>query len=254
MVINLQYSMGKEDLPFYEETALAEMYAWLKKVKKKPGILSLLTTGTQQTINAVIPEKVHQAITFAVEKMVKGVLFGNKYLTTKPLKEGSLQLREEKVRRIIKFYQTTASVEGAVTGAGGILLGLADFPVFLSIKLKMLFEIASAYGQEVRNFKERLFLLYVFQLAFSSQESQNQTIKILEQWDDYAKQLPEDLEAFDWRHFQLEYRDFMDLAKLAQLIPVVGAGVGAIANYRLSSRLGDTAMQCFRMRYFAGQF
>lgn len=246
--------MGKKDVPFHEETALAEMSAWLIKVKKKPGILSLLTTGTQQAINAVIPEKVHQAITFAIEKMVKGVLFGSTFLSPAPMRTGSLQVREDKVRKIIKIYQSTASLEGAVTGAGGILLGLADFPAFLSIKMKMLFEIASAYGHQVKDFKERIYLLHVFQLAFSSQESQNQTIKILENWEAYANQLPEDLEAFDWRHFQLEYRDYMDLAKLAQLIPVIGAGVGAIANYRLAARLGDTAIQCFRMRYFAGQF
>ncbi len=42
----------------------------------------------------------------------------------------------------------------------------------------------------------------------------------------------------------------MDLAKLAQLIPVIGAAVGAVANYRLTDYLGKTAIQCYRLRYF----
>jgi hypothetical protein len=31
--------------------------------------------------------------------------------------------------------------------------------------------------------------------------------------------------------FQQQYRDYIDIAKLAQMIPVIGAAVGAIANY-----------------------
>ena len=61
---------------------------------------------------------------------------------------------------------------------------------------------------------------------------------------------PPQKDDFDWRKFQLEYRDFIDLAKMAQLIPIIGAGVGAIANYKLVQLLGTTAMNCYRMRYF----
>ena len=60
--------------------------------------------------------------------------------------------------------------------------------------------------------------------------------------------MPTDVHEFDWRTFQQEYRDYIDLAKLAQLVPVIGAAVGAVANYRLIEQLGDTAMNCYRMR------
>ena len=43
----------------------------------------------------------------------------------------------------------------------------------------------------------------------------------------------------------------LDLAKLAQIIPIIGAGVGAVANYKLISHLGKTVMNCYRLRYFA---
>ena len=61
--------------------------------------------------------------------------------------------------------------------------------------------------------------------------------------------LPANLDEFDWRKFQLEYRDYMDLAKLAQLIPVIGAGIGAIANYKLSQMLGKNAILAYRLRH-----
>jgi uncharacterized protein (DUF697 family) len=235
---------------FYDEFALAELSAWLMENKRRPSLVNLITKGAQSTINHLIPEKVHKVITFAIENMVKGVLFGTKFITPKPFAAENLQIREEKVRKIIRLYKNTASAEGAITGAGGILMGLADFPAFITIKMKMLFEIAAAYGHDVRDFKERLFMLYIFKLTFASQETRNLTIITIENWDEYADHLPEEVERFDWKAFQLEYRDYMDLAKLAQLIPIIGAGVGAIANYRLTSKLGYMAMQCYRSRYF----
>jgi hypothetical protein len=35
---------------------------------------------------------------------------------------------------------------------------------------------------------------------------------------------------------------------MAQLIPVIGAVVGVIVNYRLIDKLGETAMNAYRMR------
>ncbi|WP_243837329.1 EcsC family protein [Mucilaginibacter gilvus] len=91
-------------------------------------------------------------------------------------------------------------------------------------------------------------MLYVFQLTFCSQQRRNEVYHLLENWGNYSLQLPVDTDQFDWCTFQLEYRDYIDLAKIAQLIPVIGAAVGAIANYQLMAQLGETAMNCYRMR------
>ena len=60
-----------------------------------------------------------------------------------------------------------------------------------------------------------------------------------------------DFQQFDWRKFQQEYRDYIDLAKLVQMIPVVGAPIGALVNWKLLERLGRTAMNSYRMRWLA---
>jgi hypothetical protein len=57
-----------------------------------------------------------------------------------------------------------------------------------------------------------------------------------------------DINQFDWRNFQQEYRDYIDLAKMAQLVPVIGAPVGVFVNSRLIKKLGVTAMNAYRMR------
>lgn len=232
----------------YEKQAYHELEIWKLKIRKRPSLLNSAAKSLQNRINRIIPEKIHNAITLTIEKMVKAVLFGAKYTTKEPKQHDSLQLREAFVKERIEFYRKTASAEGAVTGAGGILLGLADFPILIGIKMKMLFDIAAIYGYDVRNYKERLYILHIFQLAFSSQQGRNDVFRQMEDWESYQRSLPEDVDEFDWRTFQQEYRDYIDLAKMAQLIPVIGAAVGAIVNYKLINKLGETAVNCYRMR------
>ncbi|TDQ13544.1 EcsC family protein [Algoriphagus boseongensis] len=239
-----------DNYPNYVE---AELMVWLLKMKKPPGLWSRLTHGTQQKINSIIPEKVHKAISVAIENMVKAVLTGSSWIIPKTKGEISFKEREDRVRKRIKWYRNTASVEGGLTGAGGILLGLADFPAFLTIKVKMLFDIAALYGIDTKDYQERLFLLYVFQLAFSSQTRRNELIGLIENWESFRTELPDSLDQFDWKTFQLDYRDYIDLAKLAQLVPIIGAPVGAIANYRLTEHLGEFAMNSYRLRLWKAE-
>jgi len=239
--------------PLYRKKVRVELAFWQHKMTRKQSLGSVWAKNIQTKLNNLIPEKIHQAITFAIEKMVKGVLFGAQYTTASPKTYSSFQLREAYVRKLIDTYKKTASLEGAVTGAGGILLGIADFPALLAIKMKMLFDIAATYGYDVRQYKERLFLLTVFQLAFSSHRHRKEVYHRLLHWESYAESLPDDVDSFDWRTFQLEYRDYIDLAKMAQLVPVIGAAVGAVVNYRLVEQLGTTAMNCYRMRILEGE-
>jgi hypothetical protein len=152
----------------YEEIAESELKMWQRKMLQRPSLFSKFSKRIQTKINSWIPEKVHKAITITIKQMIKGVLFGAKYTTAKPLLNMSLLVRENMVRKKIENYKTTAAVEGGVTGAGGILLGFVDFPVLIGIKIKLLFDIAVLYGFDVNDYKERVYLLHIFELAFSS--------------------------------------------------------------------------------------
>ncbi|MDX3913147.1 MULTISPECIES: EcsC family protein [Olivibacter] len=234
----------------YEEKAYREMQDWKQRMLKAPSVSSKLTKGIQTKMNALIPEKIHQVITVTIEKMVKAVLFGSQYTSSTIKKGRSLQLQEAYVKRVGRHYKNAATIEGAVTGAGGILMGLADFPAFLAIKIKLLFEIASIYGFNVKDYKERLFILYVFKITFCSQQKRKEILSRMENWTTFIQTLPSDVDHFDWRDFQQEYRDYLDLAKLAQLIPIIGAVVGAVANNKLTEQLMTVAMNSYRLSYF----
>ena len=236
----------------YQKDAFAQLLVWQKMMIRRPSILNNLAKRFQTKVNTWIPEKVHKVITGTIKQMIRGVLFGARYTTSKPPENKSIELREMAVMEKIKSYKKTAALEGGITGAGGIFLGLADFPILIGIKIKLLFDIAAIYGFNVNDYKERVYILHIFELAFSSHVHRKEIYLKMENWYDHSKKLPHDLEQFDWRNFQQEYRDYIDLAKMAQLIPIIGAPVGIIVNYRLIKKLGITAMNAYRLRLSDG--
>lgn len=237
----------------YETKAEAELKKWENKMQSRPSMMDKLAKKLQTKINSYIPEKVHNGITATIKQMIRAVLFGAKFTTKNAVADMSLEAREAVAEEKIGVYQKTAAAEGGITGAGGILLGLADFPLLLGIKLKLLFDLAAVYGHDVKDYKERLYILYIFQLAFCSRQQQHIVYKQIANWQQTVQDLPEDIHQLDWRTLQQEYRDYLDLAKMAQLVPVIGAPVGFIVNYRLIRKLGDTAKNAYRLRYFSSR-
>jgi uncharacterized protein (DUF697 family) len=240
-------------MTLYESQVAAEVEVWKRRMQKEPSFSSQLAKRFQNRINKVIPEKIHQAITVAMKQMTRAVFFGAGFTTRQPVKPESLESCEFKVLERIKFYRNTAAAEGAITGAAGILAGLADFPLWLTLKMKMLFEIAALYGYDTSRYQERVYMLHIFELCFSSPAHRNKIYLILEDWKSHEKTLPEDINEFNWRSFQQEYRDYIDIAKLLQLVPGIGAAVGAVVNHSLTAKLGKTAMNAYRIRWFEAQ-
>ena len=232
----------------YQKQIGAELSVWQKQMLQRPSLVNRLSKALQVKVNTWIPEKVHQAITATIKQMIRGVLFGAIHTAAKPLSGESFQESEAAILQKIETYRNTAALEGGITGAGGILLGFADFPILIGIKLKLLFDISSLYGFNVKDYKERVYLLHIFELAFSSHEHRRNIYLKMVDWDQKSKDLPEDINQFDWRNFQQEYRDYIDLAKMAQLIPIIGAPVGFMVNASLIRKLGQTAMNAYRMR------
>ncbi|TFB22847.1 EcsC family protein [Filobacillus milosensis] len=229
----------------YEVKVYKDLQTWRRKVLKRSNAFKRLSKKTQTKFNGMIPDRVHRVITEGIKGMVKTTLVGSNITTRKHQYNGmSLEERDQLLRQKLSNYRKTAAAEGASTGAGGILLGLADFPLLLSVKMKFLFDAAAVYGYDTNHYEERLFILHVFQLAFSDDQHRRETFHIIENWEDHKERLKD----MDWQVFQQEYRDYIDLVKMLQLVPGLGAIVGAYANYNLLDHLGETAMNAYRLR------
>ena len=234
----------------YEQRAFEELQQWQRELLREPGLLDQAAVHLQNKVNSYIPERVHETVTTVIKQMTRAVLAGSTYATAAPLVSGDLAQREALVRDKIERYRRMAAAEGGITGAGGFLLGLADFPILLSLKLKLLFELAACYGYSGEGYQERVYILRIVQLAFSSDMHRRTVYLQMVDWDRQCAQLPDSLEEFEWRQFQQEYRNYLDLAKLAQMLPVIGAPVGFVVNSRLLKKLGEVAMHAYRMRWF----
>lgn len=231
----------------YEQQAYQEMLDWELKILKKKSTFQQLSKKAQNKINSYIPEKAHQIMTEAIKHMVQTTLVGSDFTTKKNQDIGEmLEEKEQLLQKKLENYRKTATIEGAGTGAGGIFLGMADFPLLLSIKMKFLFEAATIYGFDTSKYEERLFILHVFQLAFSNDDKRREVYHLIKHWEEEKDRLTD----MDWRVFQQEYRDYIDLIKLLQMVPGFGAIVGAYANYNLLDQLGQTAKNCYRLRVF----
>src|SRR5687767_5692331 len=177
----------------YLQQASKELKAWQRQMLRRPGFFNKLSKKMQTKINSWIPEKVHKVITATLKQMIRGVLFGARYTTADPIINATLQKREELVLRKISNYRKTAAVGGGITGAGGLLMGLADFPILIGIKIKLLFDIVSLYGFDTSDYKERVYILHVFELAFSSHEHRRNVYLKMTNWEEKSKELPRDI-------------------------------------------------------------
>ncbi|MBW9234907.1 EcsC family protein, partial [Leptospira santarosai] len=121
-----------------------ELKVWKQKMSRQSGLISRVSKNAQTKINGLLPEKFHNVMTESIKNMVKATLAGSN-ITTRKQYPANLNLyeRDELLKQKLSTFRKTATIEGAGTGAGGILLGIADFPLLLSIKMKFLFEAAT---------------------------------------------------------------------------------------------------------------
>ncbi|WP_181349227.1 EcsC family protein [Thalassobacillus sp. CUG 92003] len=229
----------------YEEQALKEALRSAKSMEKRSSVVKRTSKRIQTTINRKIPDHVHTVVTEAIRNMIELSLTSSKYIHHVDVDSSwSLKEREDHLKERLTQYKRTAALEGAGTGAGGFWLGVADFPLLLSIKMKFLFDIAQLYGFDVHRYEERMFIIHVFMLAFSSDHKRVETLGIIRNWETEREKWQE----LDWKSLQQEYRDTIDLVKLFQIIPGIGAVVGYFANGKLLEQLGETAQMSYRLR------
>lgn len=241
--------METEHRNLYQKQIDKELARWQKDIVRDARFLERATDSVQKTTRKLIPPQMQGVITAAVEKMTKTILYGSGLLTIQEDTTGmSLAERDYLALQCFQRYRKTAVAQGIGFGAGGVLLGLADLPVLMSIKVKFLFDCAKLYGFDPEDWNERLYLLNIFQLAFSSREYRLEIFRGLQDWDHSVHQ------PVDWEKFQMEYRDYLDIAKLLQLLPLVGSVAGGTANHRLMQRLRENAMNCYRMRILGKTF
>ena len=158
-------------------------------------------------------------------------------------------------------YKGLALGEGAATGVAGAPGIAVDIPTLVTLNLRAIGEYATYYGFDVSLQQERLFAMNVLGLASSPKDAAKEVAmaQLVRIAQDVAKKRT-------WK--ALEEHAFVQIiqqiskalgirltkAKLAQTIPVVGAGVGGGFNVYYTAKVCDAAYYLYRERFLAEKY
>jgi hypothetical protein len=236
--------------------------------KEESKLMKTRVAPAVEKIQGKIPEKLNSALETAFFKGFKLVFEkGNAYIEKTYNKEklkmdyaynNSEVNRKMNWRRMRKLDKTSRQsqtvsslvsvVEGGVLGALGI--GLPDIPLFISVIMRNINEIAYSYGFNPEKDEEREYILMLICGAITKGQRQKE---LNEKIDLAGSRIDRKIEAETNLEEQIKetakvLSESMLTAKFIQGIPIVGA-IGGIVNYSIIKRIGEYASLKYKKRY-----
>ncbi|ARU63605.1 hypothetical protein CBW65_23265 [Tumebacillus avium] len=144
---------------------------------------------------------------------------------------------------------TFAKWQGASTGIGGIFTMAIDIPMLLGLSLKVLQEMAYAYGYDPNDKQERLFIIKCLQFSSSDFVGKKAILEELAAYSDPAQkgsQMFSQLQG--WREVVMTLTDNMGWKKLFQLIPIAGILFGAFLNKKTIEDVAEAGKMLYKKR------
>ena len=141
-----------------------------------------------------------------------------------------------------------SALEGSVMGLLGI--GLPDIPLFLSVIMRTIYEVALSYGYRYDTPAEQAYILWLICASVTKEEKQLEYIKELDTLGDqldHQIDIPVDLDG-QMQITAAALSDALLTAKFIQGIPIVGV-VGGIVNYTILNRIAKYAGVKYKKRY-----
>ena len=142
-----------------------------------------------------------------------------------------------------------STVEGA--GMGVLGMGLPDIPLFLSLQLKSIYEIALQYGFSYESPDERLFILKVMETALLHGDELLHGNQLLNDWIEKPYAFGESVES-QIQKTSLALSDELLYLKFIQGIPVVGL-LGGVSDVVYQKKIGDYTQLKYKRRFLNRQ-
>ncbi len=146
--------------------------------------------------------------------------------------------------RVELASESIAAVEGAATGAGGVVTTLLDIPILFVLSLGTIRKIGHCYGYALDRPNDRPFVLGVMIAAIAG------SLEVRRRRLDQLREIEELL--------IVEYQEDLVTEELLSLlfqleifeeIPGVGTVSGAVLNWAFMRRVGETARMVFQERW-----
>jgi hypothetical protein len=160
-------------------------------------------------------------------------------LWSKPLEEC-----DQLAFRVGAVAQGWATVEGALTGAGGVITTLIDVPVLFVLSLRTILRIGHCYGYSLDHQRDQKFVLGVLIAAISgSLALRRQRLDQLEEIEHLL------LEETQEEILTEEALSVLFQLEIFEEIPGIGAISGAVLNLLFIRKVENTARRVFQERW-----
>ena len=162
----------------------------------------------------------------------------------------SLRKLEVAGRKSKLINSAVTMVEGIGLGALGV--GIPDIPVFLSMLLKGMYEMAASYGYDYNKKEEQILILRMIAAGLADGAEKRNADRLVEEWLGFVP-------ATKARTFEEEVEeaaealsDAMLMTKFIQGLPVVGAA-GGMNNPFVYQKVSQYAALKYKKRYLASK-
>ncbi|MBI3725371.1 EcsC family protein [bacterium] len=269
---------GGRMLTEYEKKALAEIDDFFKQ--PEDGALGRLSRfffkPVELLAERVVPDAVLEGAGDAIEGMLKSVAtLSDKTVTTSQvlqearrlgigastvgdLKGHDLEHLDNLSKAVASQNALIAMIEGGGCGLGGLALLAADIPLLFGVAFRVVRLVGCAYGIEPAATGEKVIAFKIFEITAGGTRDRYGALLEIEALKDELDGLDSQERAekaavlaglIVSREGVKRLVAFLARRKLAQMIPLAGAAVGAGFNYMFVSDVAETARQVYRKRF-----
>ncbi len=269
--------MAKADYDYINRVR-EEIIAW---EKEGPGFLSNVTDAIlwlpSKMAEAMIPNGVQEAVAKAIEGCLNALMFSADYTFSDAdvIKEvashnaelnslnriansNDLESMDLSANTFWNWNLGYAVAEGGVTGAGGLAGLAANIPALYAIVFRCIQQIALCYGFDTSNDEEKVYMLGILSVASSADVKSRQAAMV------FMRQIQVDIMKKTWKKLAQEggrgalitmikqtaktLGIQLTKRKALQLIPAIGALIGAGFDGAYLQDVARAAKNCYRKR------
>lgn len=256
----------------YEKVQVAAIRAWKNK---KPGVVSrgidFVTYPAiwliQKTIPSTAIERILNAANLLANEItdIGDILEDGGVCKVSDLKNKNLELSDEIANRIHNWAIGLAAAEGGVTGTAGIIGLAADIPAIITFALRTIHKVGLCYGYECHSEMDKNFALAILSASGANSMSEKvgamttlssikvtiakQTWKKMMSGTTTTRQLSKEGGMIAAKTLAKQLSINITKRKALQVIPVVGAGIGASVNGWYIKDVGWAARRVFQERW-----
>lgn len=173
------------------------------------------------------------------------------------LRDKDLEVLDKLAESHVSQNAIMAALSGGGAGLGGALFIAADIPILFTINFRLIQQIGAAYGFPLRGPQYKPLVMAIFNVAASgSRDAKSDALRELSvaaaafaHGGGYRGRTAQGTFREQLGHVPREIAKSLATRKLAQMIPIAGAAIGAGVNYWFTDQTAKASFMLFRALY-----